>query len=214
MVWRVDLLQGSSHLVIHHLHSLELPVENLLDGRRRRVALRKHGDDNVGDEPFIHPDFFHHLLGDLARQGVVAVGVVVRQPAVGRTQEILVLDIDEVLSVSDQLDVGLRDRAVDHPTFLGVEVAHHVAMKVCRVAGDGAEQLAVPGPGRVGQRGRGLGTNLTRAGYTADKVHHPHVHFIPALLGPSLGKVQQDIVCYRPLNLAVNVVPRLSWTYR
>ena len=96
----------------------------------------KHGNDAVGREPLVHSDLLANLLGDLAGQRVVAVGVVVGEPTVGRAQEILILYVDKVLSVPNQVDVGLGDGAVHHPTLFGVEVRQALVTKIGRVGGD------------------------------------------------------------------------------
>ena len=87
---------------LHHLHGPVLPVENFLDGHALWVSLWEHGDDDVGGEPLPIPDLLHHLLGDLGGDGVVAVGVVVLVPAVGRAQKVLVLNVNEVLSAPEK----------------------------------------------------------------------------------------------------------------
>ena len=66
------------------------------------MSLWEHGDDDVGGEPLPIPDLLHHLLGDLGGDGVVAVGVVVLVPAVGRAQKVLVLNVNEVLSAPEK----------------------------------------------------------------------------------------------------------------
>ena len=65
------------------------------------MSLWEHGDDDVGGEPLPFPDLLHHFLGDLGRDGVVAVSVVVLVPAVGRAQKVLVLNVNEVLSAPE-----------------------------------------------------------------------------------------------------------------
>ena len=88
---------------VHHLDCPSLPVEDLLDRGTRRVTLREHGNDYVGCKPLIHRYFVHNLLGYFTWNGVVAVGITVGEPGVGRSKKVLVLNIDEVFCISDAL---------------------------------------------------------------------------------------------------------------
>ena len=58
------------------------------------------------------------LLRDLHGDDVVAVDVLVVQPAVGRAHEVLVLDVDEVPRLADGRDVGARDRVLHRAALL------------------------------------------------------------------------------------------------
>ena len=98
------LLDGLPDAFVHHLDRPGLPVEDLLDRSACRVTLRKHGDDDVGREPLIHGNLVDDLLGYFTRNGVMAVGITVIVPGVGRSQKVLVLYVDEVLRISYTLE--------------------------------------------------------------------------------------------------------------
>jgi hypothetical protein len=69
----------------------------------RRISLGEHWYDNVDHESFFQVDFVDNLLNNLHRDCVMAVGVDIRLPRVGRTHKVLVLDVDKVFGISDVL---------------------------------------------------------------------------------------------------------------
>ena len=98
------LLDGVPDAFVHHLDRPGLPVEDLLDRSTSRITLWEHGDDYVGREPLIHGNLVNYLLGDFTWNGVMAVGITVIVPGVGRSQKVLVLYVDEVLRISYTLE--------------------------------------------------------------------------------------------------------------
>ena len=63
-------------------------------------------------------DALADLLGDLHGDDVVAVDVLVVEPAVRRPHEVLVLHVDEPLGAPDGRRVGARDRVVHGAALL------------------------------------------------------------------------------------------------
>jgi hypothetical protein len=136
------------------LYTPRLPVEDLLDWSAGGISLWKHGDDDVGSEPLTTGNLVYNLLRNLHGNGVVTVGIRVGRPGVGGAQEVLVLDVDEVLGISNALkitqrynynnekqkqgvnqylNVGLRYRRVYNPSFLAVHLACPGRVKDSRV---------------------------------------------------------------------------------
>ena len=97
------LPQRLANLAVHHLDGSRLPVEDLLHGLMRRVALGEHGNHDVGREALIVHNFRHYFLDELGRNRVVTVCFVVEVPCISRAHEILVLDVHEVLGITNHL---------------------------------------------------------------------------------------------------------------
>ena len=54
-------------------------------------------------------NFVTDFLYNFSWNGMVTIDIIVHQPSISRTQEILIFNIDKVDSIADHLYVGLRN---------------------------------------------------------------------------------------------------------
>lgn len=107
----------SGDLRVHHLHGLLLPVQDSLHGAALWNAFRPHGHHNVDREPLPIIDFAHNLPGELHGDQMLRSRVLVLLPIEGASQEVLILDVDEVFGASDCVDVCVLDAPVNGVVF-------------------------------------------------------------------------------------------------
>ena len=142
-----------------------------------------------------------HFLSNFARYDMEAVDVLVIEPAVWWAHEVLILNVDEVLSVSDGLYVSLGYGGVDDPSLFWVHVhfRSRSVVKNCRVWGDWPEKLTVPGAPHGSICHMDIYWGLwTVQGWEA------HIG-LPLLLPPFM-EVQVHIVCNGALTLKENLL--------
>jgi len=108
-------LDGASNSGVHALNRAELPTQDLLTRCCGGVAFWVHRDAHIAVEGLSSLHLLDDLLCDLPGYNVGGHRVLVVKPGVGRPEEILVLDVDEGLCISDEVDILPHDRVVDQP---------------------------------------------------------------------------------------------------
>ena len=102
-----------SNFSVHHLHGLLLPIQDGLHGSTLGDTFRPHGYHNVHCESLAVFNLTDNLPCQLHGDEVNRTSILVLLPVERASQEVLILDVDEVLGTSNCVDVRILDTAVD-----------------------------------------------------------------------------------------------------
>ena len=105
-------LKSLVNLFVHECHRTFLVPQDFLNGRRVRRAFWPHENNNVGAKAFAFRYLLANLVGYLCRHLVAAGGTLVMSPEIRRAEEVLRLDIDKMLGLSDMVYQRLMSRSV------------------------------------------------------------------------------------------------------
>ena len=111
-------LDSVSNPGVHALNRAELPTQDLLDLHCGGITFWVHGNAYIAMEKLCSLHLLDYLLCDLSGYDMRCHRVLIIKPGVGRPQEILVLNVDEGLGISDEVDILSHDRVVDQPSVL------------------------------------------------------------------------------------------------
>ena len=111
-------LDSVSNPGVHALNRAELPTQDLLDLHCGGITFWVHGNAYIAMEGLCSLHLLDYLLCDLSGYDMRCHRVLIIKPGVGRPQEILVLNVDEGLGISDEVDILSHDRVVNQPSVL------------------------------------------------------------------------------------------------
>ena len=111
-------LDSVSNPGVHALNRAELPTQDLLDLHCGGITFWVHGNAYIAMEKLCSLHLLDYLRCDLSGYDMRCHRVLIIKPGVGRPQEILVLNVDEGLGISDEVDILSHDRVVDQPSVL------------------------------------------------------------------------------------------------
>ena len=111
-------LDSVSNPGVHALNRAELPTQDLLDLHCGGITFWVHGNAHIAMEGLCSLHLLDYLLCDLSGYDMRCHRVLIIKPGVGRPQEILVLNVDEGLGISDEVDILSHDRVVNQPSVL------------------------------------------------------------------------------------------------
>ena len=201
LVRQALLMKSTGNPIHHHLHRARLPPQDLLNGRRCRFSLGMERDAYVHLELLVVINGFLDASTQLNGDGVGSLESFMDQPAMTRSQEVLVLDVDVPLGPADVVDVGLLDGIVVPATLSDIDLVVDVAMELDGIGVDRPEQLAVPG-GRIVLGTRPVHDKVILLRNAQQQILLRRILLLPAVL-KVLEKIQSD----RAVVVAMDVVP-------
>merc|ERR1719318_2231405 len=197
-------LDGIPNPPVHGLHGAPLPVQYLLTGHGCWIPLRIHGDGHVAGESLPSLHLLHNLADNLPGHRVLGQGLPLPLPCIGTTHEVLILQVDEVVSLPDLLNVSSQDGVIYQMASLACQGVQPVGVKQAGVGGDGAKDLGTP-PSSFCLH---CFSSILHVKLFLRYVYQGP-RLILSLFAPPVCEVLKDVPGCRTLHSRMNVMPRL-----
>ena len=160
-------------------------------------------DADVHLELLVVCDGALNTRAELNRDGVGSLERLVDQPAVARSYEILVLNVDVSLGTADVVHVGLLDGIVILAALADVDLVKDVAVELDRVGVDRTKKLTAPCVGIV------LGARPIHDEALLLRDVEKQMSLLRILLLPAILEVFEQVQRNLAIVVAMNVVPGL-----